>query len=294
MENRITLTYEDTISYGFGLFIIIFGEYLVLKQPHLFLYFYTSVFILLIVRRYFEYKADKSLLFMLDLCYYVNISTILQLLVARDNLIWFLGNYALCMGVLMNAMVVWQNCFILHNISKMTSCLLHAFAPFTLHLVRWKIIPNNLDFPEDGVTLSDIFLLPLMMYFAWQLFYLFITEVILASWIRNNKDQLFAIRCLATDKDNGMHQLVLGIMRKIGVMEDTEEFDADSFKTKMIMVNAQLIYTVLTLVPVKILLGNFVISVLYMGAIFGWCIYQGATSYLQDFLQRYSSNLKID
>ena len=51
MENRITLTHEDSISYGFGLFIIIFGEYLVLKQPHLFVYFYTSVFILLIVRR---------------------------------------------------------------------------------------------------------------------------------------------------------------------------------------------------------------------------------------------------
>ena len=144
--------------------------------------------------RYFEYKADKSLLFMLDLCYYVNISTILQLLVDRDNVTWFLGNYALCLGVLMNAMVVWQNCFILHNISKMTSCFLHAFAPFTLHLVRWKIIPNNLDLPEDGITLSDIFILPMMMYFVWQLFYLFVTEVVLASWIRNNKDQLFAIR----------------------------------------------------------------------------------------------------
>ena len=144
--------------------------------------------------RYFEYKADKSLLFMLDLCYYVNISTILQLLVDRDNVTWFLGNYALCLGVLMNAMVVWQNCFILHNISKMTSCFLHAFAPFTLHLVRWKIIPNNLDLPEDGINLSDIFILPMMMYFVWQLFYLFVTEVVLASWIRDNKDQLFAIR----------------------------------------------------------------------------------------------------
>ena len=91
-----------------------------------------------------------------------------------------------------------------------------------------------------------------------------------------------------------MHQLVLGIMRKIGVMEVTEEFDADSFKTKMIMVTAQLVYTILTLIPVKILLGNFVISVLYMGAIFGWCIYQGATSYLQDFIERYNCNLKID
>ena len=77
-------------------------------------------------------------------------------------------------------------------------------------------------------------------------------------------------------------------------MDDTEEFDADSFKSKMIMVTAQLIYTVLTLIPVKVLYGNFVISVLYMGVIFGWCIYQGANSYFQDFLERYHCNLKID
>ena len=75
---------------------------------------------------------------MLDLCYFVNASVMTQLLVSPDNTVWFLGNYALCMGSLMNAMVVWQNCFILHNISKLTSCLIHAMAPFTLHLIRFE------------------------------------------------------------------------------------------------------------------------------------------------------------
>ena len=73
---------------------------------------------------------------MLDLCYFVNLSTILQLIMDPGNTSWFISNYALCLGSLMNALVVWQNSFVLHNISKITSCLLHALAPFTLHLIR--------------------------------------------------------------------------------------------------------------------------------------------------------------
>ena len=53
---------------------------------------------------------------MLDLCYFVNLSVLLQLLLAPDKLSWYQANYALAMGSLMNAMVVWQNSLVLHNI----------------------------------------------------------------------------------------------------------------------------------------------------------------------------------
>ena len=55
---------------------------------------------------------------MLDLCYFVNLSVLLQLHLAPDSLAWYQSNYALAMGSLMNAMVVWQNSLVLHNISK--------------------------------------------------------------------------------------------------------------------------------------------------------------------------------
>ena len=77
---------------------------------------------------------------MLDLCYFVNISSLLQLNLAPSNVVWFQANYALALGSLMNAMVVWQNSLVLHNISKLTSLLLHAFAPLTLHFVRFVVL----------------------------------------------------------------------------------------------------------------------------------------------------------
>ena len=47
------------------------------------------------------------------------------------------------MGCLMNAMVVWQNSLIFHSMDKITSLLLHALAPLTLHLYRLVIIKGG-------------------------------------------------------------------------------------------------------------------------------------------------------
>ena len=72
-----------------------------------------------------------------------------------------------------------------------------------------------------------------------------------------------------------MHQLVLGLMRRLGVMEAEEEFDADTVKTKLIFVSAQLVYTLATLGPVPLLYTSPALSSAYMGLVLGWCALQG-------------------
>jgi len=84
-----------------------------------------------------------------------------------------------------------------------------------------------------------------------------------------------------------MHQLVLAIMRRINVMAPTEIFQAETLKTKIIFISAQLVYTVTTLAPVQILYSSFSISFLYISSILGWTVYKGANSYCQDFMERY-------
>ena len=124
-------------------------------------------------------------------------------------------------------------------------------------------------------------------YLLWQLLYILAVEVVLAAWIKSDPDLEFALRCLARDADNGMHQLVLGLMRKFNIMEPTEIFQAETAKTKIIFISAQLVYTVITLAPVQILYSSFAISLLYISSILGWTVYQGANSYCQDFMERY-------
>ena len=103
-------------------------------------------------------------------------------------------NYCLSLGSLGLALVVWQNSLVLHNISKLTSLLLHALAPITLHLVRWGVIPSHLDLPD--LSLRDAILLPILFYSLWQGLYLLLTEVILASYIKSDKEIVFALRSL--------------------------------------------------------------------------------------------------
>jgi hypothetical protein len=44
------------------------------------------------------------------------------------------------MGVLMLAIVVWQNSLVFHSLDKLTSILIHAMPGLTLHLYRYKYI----------------------------------------------------------------------------------------------------------------------------------------------------------
>ena len=109
----------------------------------------------------------------------------------------------------------------------------------------------------------------------------------MASWIRSDEELEFALRCLARDGENGMHQLVLGVMRRLAVMETNEKFDAETVKTKLIFISAQLVYTVITLLPVQIMYNSYAGSSVYMLVILSWTVYQGANSYCQDFIERY-------
>ncbi len=68
------------------------------RMPNLFPYFYLGMMCLLMTYRYIDYSAIKSELYMLDFCYFVNLSVILQVFLAPDDLTWFKANYVLCMG----------------------------------------------------------------------------------------------------------------------------------------------------------------------------------------------------
>ena len=46
------LLLADRLSFVFGLLVIILGEYLILREPHLFTYFYTILLTVLVAKRY--------------------------------------------------------------------------------------------------------------------------------------------------------------------------------------------------------------------------------------------------
>ena len=86
-----------------------------------------SIIIFYFSFRYYDYCLQKAELFMLDFCYFVNFSVVLQTAFFPDNLFWFKANYVLCMGPICIAIMVWKNSLVFHSLDKLTSFFLHAF-----------------------------------------------------------------------------------------------------------------------------------------------------------------------
>ena len=96
----------DKFSFTLGVLTIVFSEWCLLRKPHLFPAFYAALMAFLMAWRYVDYKAQKYQLFMLDFCYFVNLSVVIQYFFFPDNREWFDVNYVMCSGPVCMAIVV--------------------------------------------------------------------------------------------------------------------------------------------------------------------------------------------
>jgi len=277
----------DKLSFTFGVLCLCGSEWLALRHADWFpLYFYT-IMTMLLVWRLIAYSKDKYQLFMLDFCYFVNLSVILQTAFFPTNINWFKANYILCMGPLMCAIIVWKNSLVFHSLDKLTSFFLHAFPPLTVHLYRWGLIPNPSLHQDDHLAPLEVFLLPLGLYLCWQLGYWTITEGALRTQLAKDPDLITSVRYLANDKKNGFRNLCLSILCWLGVSQPGEELVADSFKTKITFAVSQLVYTIITILPTPFLYHSYMLSCVYMVLLYVCGTWNGASYYIEVFAERY-------
>ena len=85
--------------------------------------FYFNLFSgLFVFFRFFTYRAEKAHFYMIDFCYFVNLSAILQTLFCGcegalcGN--WFQMNYILTQGPIATAIVLWGNSLVFHSLDK--------------------------------------------------------------------------------------------------------------------------------------------------------------------------------
>merc|ERR1712088_496294 len=78
VQKRIRLV--DTASFTLGVFMAMWAEYLMLASPAAFPWFYLVTLILLMLLRYTTYRAINNHFFMLDFCYFMQVSVITQTL----------------------------------------------------------------------------------------------------------------------------------------------------------------------------------------------------------------------
>lgn len=113
-----------------------------------------------------------------DLCYFVNLLTLLYLWVFPSSKILFTVCYTLSHGPLAFAIVLWRNSLVFHSLDKVTSLFIHMYPPLTLFTLRW-LLPVELQ-RESYPAIVDIgsslhtktaILYSVVFYLIWQLLY---------------------------------------------------------------------------------------------------------------------------
>ena len=279
---------KDKFSFTLGVMTITLSEWLILRHPEYFPYFYIPLMIALLIYRFVDYSASKSELFLLDYCYFVNLSVAVQILLYPNNLEWFQANYVMCLGPICLAIPFWNNSLVFHSLDKVTSFFLHAFPPIAVHLHRWKFLENDLPLDEESfLPLYANFVLPFLFYVIWQVSYLFITEVMLYYYLKD-ETVVTSLRYLVTDKKNASVKLIRKFLYKQGIIKRGEELDPKTLLGKMVFVSGQAIYTLLTILHVRIIYGYYRLSCVYIIVIFGIGVWNGASYYIEIFSTRYN------
>ena len=84
-----------------------------------------------------------------------------------------------------------------------------------------------------------------------------------------------------------MHILVTKVAKSIGVFAKDEVFNSKTLKTKIIFVIAQVLFTLVTILPTPFLYSSYSFSFCYICVIFGLSIWRGGSYYIEVFSERY-------
>jgi len=112
----------DSLSFTFGVLVTYLVQWIALMRPDLLKHFYYLSMLVLLPHRFFTYRAEKAHFYMIDFCYFVNLSAILQTLFCGcegsfcGN--WFQMNYILTQGPIATAIVLWGNSLVFHSLDK--------------------------------------------------------------------------------------------------------------------------------------------------------------------------------
>jgi len=280
----------DKLSFTMGVSVIAFTEYVIMRHPTWFTYFYVTFMLALCMIRFYLYKQQKYHLFMLDFCYIVNFSCMVQTLFFRDNDEWFNANYVCSMGPLCIAIILWHNSLVFHSLDKLTSFFLHAFPPILCHLYRWRLIPTEgiqLD-AEASKSTMELYVTAFGIYLVWQIFFIFCTEVLLKSELDADPDLITSVRYLSRDYKNPMNRLVNFTCRKLGLIGKEEYMDPEDLRAKAVFVVAQCLYTCITLLPGVFVYRSYHCSFGYLVIVFLIGTWNGGSYYIEVFSKRYN------
>ena len=132
----------DKLAYVIGTSMIICYSALMGRYPHDLIYTFVSVLLpALVLPRVIEYTIKGWHYFLIDFCYFCNISLIYFLVCNSGNQNLFIACFVFSNGPLAAAIVAFRNSLVYHKIDYLTSLAIHAVPMTIMTHIRWYTIP---------------------------------------------------------------------------------------------------------------------------------------------------------
>jgi len=299
MEEPTAIRLRDKLSFMLGVVGCFVIEACVLQAPQLYPYLFLSFFLPLYVLRLYIYGSLSWHWFLVDFCYFSNFACVWGIVGAPASTTLLIMNFAHTSGPLALAIPIWRNSLVFHSLDKVTSVFVHALPGLLTFMLRWvpATRPEGLQVPERlelGPTLG----LALAGYAAWQLGIVLLLDVLFGARIANTPHAMTSVRWLTTADAKGGYSGLVGSVfkacRALGVLQPGELFDSETWKTKCVFMMVQLLYTVVTLLPVVWLWESFALHLAYLLAIYTYSIWNGGSYYIEVFSKAYRTQFEGD
>lgn len=284
--------FMDEVSFTLGVLNIAVTQYFLFNRPENFWMWYSAMMPLLMIVRRWNFKKMGWQYFLLDFCYFTFWSTLLSLFVIRQSPTFFKCIFLYANGPLTFAILLWRNSFVFHDYEKMTSVYLHLYPCLLTYALRWhdKGLPGY-SYAQQPMCWGDLWA-ACGGYLLWQVLYYVKTEVFDREKLDSNPKLITSLRWLSASKKNWMSRLVLKACRSVGLFGPKEEYDSKTFKTKLVYMVSQFMYTLFTFLPIPLLYRWQWIHLMYIIFIFTMAVYYGASYYIEVFSARYQKQFE--
>jgi len=272
---------SDKCAFTIGMLVLLITEYIILKKPHHMAYWYTALLVPLMFARYYFYKKAKYQYFMIDFCYFAQAMLLVGIFLVPSSTLWFQVVFTASNGPLLSGIVMWRNSLVFHDLDKLTSVFIHIFPPLVTFCWRWYPHTDFSSVCSEGdcwVTFGSL-AVTLVCYCLWQIAYFVKTEIIDRDFIEKDKEIVTSARWMSDVKPH-----------PIWVMCAKKGYKRE--QASYVLMTVQLIYTMLTFIPIPFIYHSFELHVLYLSAIFLVAVWNGANFYFEIFSETYSKRLQ--
>ena len=124
-HEQSAVTLREKISFIAGVMNIFISGYLVGGRPEWTPAWYTAQLLYFMPIRYYTYHKKGYHYFLADLCYFVNLLTVLSIWIFPQSKRLFIATYCLVYGNNAVAIVMWRNSLVFHSMDKVVRLVLY-------------------------------------------------------------------------------------------------------------------------------------------------------------------------